>query len=98
MGVQCFHQSALINLVVQAEELQKISIANKTIIDVFDDDNNDDISRFERHGNIAGKCELSSTSNGHINLVGTHVRSKKHERFIFKEVTVYKLTSAKEAW
>ena len=60
--------------------------ATKTIIDIFYDDNNDDISLFERHGNIAVKCELSCTSDVQINLVGKHVRSKKHERFIFKEL------------
>ena len=42
----------------------KISTANKSIIDISDDDNNDDISHSERHGNIAVKCELLGTSNG----------------------------------
>ena len=52
----------------------KISTTNKTIIDVSDDDNNDDISYSERHGNIAVKCELSSTSDGQSNPIGKHVR------------------------
>ena len=63
----------------------KISTANKAIIDILNDDNNDDISHSKRHGNIVVKCELSSTSDGQSNLMGKHVRSKKCERFIFKE-------------
>ena len=35
------------------------SCATQTIIDVFDDDNDDDLSCCERHGNVAVKCELS---------------------------------------
>lgn len=73
--VQCLHQSALINLVVSGGRAANLSTANKTIIDVSDDDNNDDISHSERHGNIAVKCVLSGTSDGQSNPVGKHVRS-----------------------
>ena len=60
----CLHQSTLINLVVSGEGVAKISTANNTIIDASDDDNNDDISHSERHGNIVVKYELSGTSDG----------------------------------
>ena len=83
--VQCLHQSTLINIIVSSKGVAKISTSNKTIIDVSDDDNNDDISRSERHWNIDVKCELSSMSDQQSNPVGKHVCSKKHERFIFKE-------------
>ena len=54
--------------------------------DNMSDVSNDDISRSERHENIGVKCELSGTSDGQSNPVGKHVRSKKCERFIFREL------------
>lgn len=67
----CSHKSRRF----RRKSCKNLSTANKTIIDVSDDDNNDDISHSERHGNIAVKCVLSGTSDGQSNPVGKHVRS-----------------------